>query len=54
MLKAVDPTFLFVGAKCNSVCPSDGMWYPCKIEKVFVPTQEDEEKMVETGDFRLL
>ena len=54
ILNSVDPSLLFIGAKCNSVCPTDGMWYPCLIEKVLVATEEDEEKMLLTGDFRAL
>ena len=54
MLNSVDHGILFVGAKCNAVCPNDGMWYPCKIEKILLPSQEDEERMLESGDFRLL
>ena len=30
------------------------MWYPCKIIKEIPPTAEDEQTMLETGDFRVL
>lgn len=29
-----NPDDLFEGAQCNAVMTSDGMWYPCVIEKV--------------------
>ena len=54
VLNTIDPDKLFVGCKCNSVYPDNGMWYPCTILKEIIPTQEDEQKMLETGDFRLL
>ena len=54
LLTALNPADLFVGAQCNSVRQSNGMWFPCQIEREIVPSAEDEQQMLETGDFRLL
>ena len=40
-LTSPDADSLFVGAVCNAVFPSDGMWYEATIEKVL--TNEDAE-----------
>ena len=53
-MNSISPSEVFVGAKCNSVCPENGMWFPCIIEKVISASQESEEKIIETGDFRSL
>lgn len=29
-----NPNDLFEGAQCNAVYASDGMWYPCTIERI--------------------
>ena len=42
ILQPTDPSTLFIGANCNSVCATNGMWFPCVIEREIVPTQEDE------------
>jgi survival-of-motor-neuron-related-splicing factor 30 len=34
ILSPPDPTDLFEGAQCNAVFTTDGMWYPCTVEKV--------------------
>lgn len=34
ILTPPDPTDLFEGALCNAVLTTDGMWYPCTVEKV--------------------
>jgi hypothetical protein len=33
LLEPVDITEIFVGASCNAVCPSDGMWYEAVVER---------------------
>lgn len=42
ILQQTDPSTLFIGAHCNSVCATNGMWFPCVIEREILPTQEDE------------
>jgi len=54
VLKIVEAHDLFIGAKCNAINSATGMWMPCTIDKVILPTQDDEMKMLETGDFRCL
>lgn len=34
VLTPPNPHDLFEGASCNAVYASDGMWYPCVIEKL--------------------
>lgn len=54
ILKPLTSDHLFPGALCNSVCPQNGVWYPCTIEREIAATVEDEQQMLETGDFRAL
>ena len=40
---------LFVGAKCNAVCPTDGMWYEATVEKML---SEEEALEFAASDMR--
>jgi hypothetical protein len=42
VLDSIEAKELFVGALCSSVCPDNGMWYSCTINKIIQPTEEDE------------
>jgi len=34
ILTPPEPSLLFEGALCNAIFASEGMWYPCMVEKV--------------------
>ena len=38
VLNSISSNDLFIGAKCISVCPENGMWFPCTIEKIILAT----------------
>ena len=42
LLKPLNPSDLFVGAQCNSIRQTNGMWFPCQIEREIIPSAEDE------------
>ena len=54
VLSTLAPSDVFVGAQASTLKISDGMWHPCTIEKEILPSAEDEQQMLETGDFRCL
>ena len=43
VLSPPDPNDLFEEAQCNAVYASDGMWYPCVIEKVINDEKESKD-----------
>lgn len=49
ILSPVDPQDLFEGAQCNAVNSSDGMWYPCVIEKVINEEKASNDVSAELG-----
>ena len=49
ILSPPDPTDLFEGAQCNAVFTSDGMWYPCLVEKVINDENQSKDVSAELG-----
>ncbi len=49
ILTPIDPQNLFEGAQCNAVNTSDGMWYPCVIERVLNEEKTSDDVSVELG-----
>ena len=54
MINTIDSKDVFGGALCEGICPQDGQWYECSILREINPTTDDEQKMLETGDSRLM
>ena len=44
VLNPPNPDDLFEGAQCNAVYASDGMWYPCSIERI-LNAEKDESSL---------